>query len=83
MKYIWETERILKERVCEHIGYMNTKKLNEPVCEHFNLIGHTNADIIVVVLEKVKSSDPEYRKEREFHLIRKLRSFYIGLNKKH
>ena len=45
MKYIGETERTLKERVCEHIGYINTKKLNEPACEHFNLIGHTMADM--------------------------------------
>ena len=27
MKYIGESERTLKERVCEHIGYVNTKKL--------------------------------------------------------
>ena len=37
MKYIGESERTLKERVCEHIGYINTKKLNQPAGEHFNL----------------------------------------------
>ena len=50
MKYIGETKRTLKTRVCEHIGYINKKKLNEPAREDFNLIGHTKADIKVVVL---------------------------------
>ena len=26
MRYIGETERTLKDRICEHIGYINTKK---------------------------------------------------------
>ena len=83
-KYIGESERTLKlkERVCEHIGYINTKKLNQPAGEHFNIAVHTKADMRVVVLEKVKSLDLEYRKERESHLIRKLNTFYKGLSKK-
>ena len=58
-----------------HLGYINTG-------EHFNLPGHTKADMKVLVLEKVKYTDPEYRKERESHLIRKFNTFYKGLNKK-
>ena len=45
----------LKERVCEHIGYINTKKPNQPDGEHFYLSGYTKRDMKVVVLEKVKS----------------------------
>ena len=82
MMYIGESERTLKERICEHLGYINTKKIRGPAGEHFNLPGHTKADMKVLVLEKVKYTDPEYRKERESHLIRKFNTFYKGLNKK-
>ena len=81
-RYIGETERTLKDRICEHLGYINTKKLNEPAGEHFNKPGHSKADMKVLILEKVKSSDPQYRKERESYLIRKFNSYYKGLNKK-
>ena len=82
MKYIGESERTLTERVCEHLGYINTKKIREPAGEHFHLPGHSKADMKVLALEKMKSTDPEYRKERESHLIRKFYTFYEGLNKK-
>ena len=38
--------------------------------EHFNQRGHTIEDL-TVILEKVKTMDTEYRKEREKYLIRK------------
>ena len=61
MKNIGQSERTLKERVCEHIGYINKKKLNQPAGDHFNLTGHTKADMKVVVLDKVKSIDLQKR----------------------
>ena len=82
MRYIGETERTLKDRICEHIGYINTKKYQEPAGEHFNSTGHTKADMKVLVLEKVYSCDSEYRKERESHHIKKFNTYYRGLNKK-
>ena len=45
-----------------HLGYINTG-------EHFNLPGHS------IRVEKVISTDPEYRKERESHLVRKFNTF--------
>ena len=41
MRYIGETERTLKDRICEHIGYINTKKYQEPSGEHFTSTGQT------------------------------------------
>ena len=81
-KYIGETERKLKDRICEHIGYINTKKTDKATGNHFNLPGHTISDMKVTVLENIHKSDPEYRKERGTYLIRKFNTFYQGLNKK-
>ena len=40
-KYIGETERELKDRISDHKTYIRSKKLNQPVGEHFNLPGHS------------------------------------------
>ena len=81
-RYIGETERTLKDRISEHLGYINTKKINEPAGNHFNLPGHSKSDMKVSILEKVKSYDPQYRKERESLQIRQFNTFHKGLNKK-
>ena len=81
-KYIGETERKLKDRICEHIGYINTKKTEKSTGHHFNMPGHKLSDMKVTVLENILKSDPEYRKERETYLTRKFNTFYQGLIKK-
>ena len=50
--------------------------------EHFNSIGHKLADMKITVLEKVKYEDEFYRLEREHYFIRKLNTYYKGLNKR-
>ena len=80
--YIGETERKLKDRICEHLGYINTKNTNQPAGYHFNLPGHNKHDMKVTILEKQFKNDPEYRKERESYLIRKFNTFRRGMNKK-
>ena len=37
MKFIGESERTLKKRICEHIRYTYTKKVKETASEHLNL----------------------------------------------
>ena len=81
MNYIGESERTLKDRISEHIGYVRTKKLNQATGHHFNQPGHSLADLKVIALEKVHSSDPFYRKERESYLIRKFNTYYKGINR--
>ena len=49
--------------------------------EHFNSPGHSLSDLSIVVLEKVRSTDDLYRKEREKYFIRKFNTFYQGLNR--
>ena len=64
-KYIGETERKLKNWICEHLGYINTKNTNQPAGYYFHLPGHTKHDMKVTILEKQFKIDPQYRKERE------------------
>ena len=79
-KYIGESERSLRDRISEHIGYVKTKKLDKTTGAHFNLPGHSLANLTATILEKVKSNDIYYRKERETYQIRKFNTFYCGLN---
>ena len=39
-RYIGESERTLKDIVCEHLGYINTKRTDQPAGRHFNMRGH-------------------------------------------
>ena len=49
---------------------MRTQKLNQATGHHFNLPGHSLADLKVIALEKY-TVILFYRKERESYLIRK------------
>ena len=49
--------------------------------EHFNMPGHSLSNMIVTVLEKVKTIDEMYRKEREKYFIMKFNTYYKGLNR--
>jgi len=81
LKYIGETERSLKDRISEHKTYINQKHINQPIGDHFNKPGHSIDNFTVSVIEKVKSSEKLYRKEREKYLIKKFNTYYNGLNK--
>ena len=80
MKYIGETKRILKFRLTEHRGYVNNDD-DTATGQHFNLPGHSLSDLTVTILEKVRSNDDLYRRERERYFIRKFNTYYKGLNR--
>ena len=79
--YIGETGRIMKHRLAEHRGYVNNQVLSVSTGEHFNLPGHSLANIKVTIIEQVKKNDIMYRKEREKYFINKFNSYYEGLNR--
>ena len=58
------------------------KHLNKATCAHFNLPGHSVADMKVTILEKVYSIDGMIRQQREKMFIADLNTKYKGLNKK-
>ena len=86
--YIWEGTfvkgRHFTWKICNPvncIGYVRTRKLNKTTAAHFNQPGHSTSNMKFTVLEKVKSLDPLYGREREKLLIRKFYTFDRGLNK--
>ena len=81
MQYVGESERTL-QRFSEHKGYVMNTHLNKATGAHFNEKAHKVSDMRVVILEKVFSSDPAVRKERESHFIKQMNTKYKGLNKK-
>ena len=82
MQYVGESDRTLQERFSEHRGYVNNRHLNKATGEHFNLPGHSVADMKVTILEKIYSQDEMIRKEREAMFISKMNTKYKGMNKK-
>ena len=79
-KYIGETERKLKDRISEHICYIRIKRMDKSTGAHSNEIGHSLGNMTATILEKVKSEDIFYRKERESYHIKKFNTYFRGLN---
>ena len=82
MQYIGESERTLKERFSEHLGYVHNEHLSKATGAHFNSKGHSVSDMEVTVLEKIYSHDEGIRKERESMFIKEFNTKRKGLNKK-
>ena len=81
VQYIGESERTLQDRFSEHKGYAQNNKVNKTTGEHFGQKGHRVSDMRVTIIEKIYSSDPAVRKEREKFFIQKMNTRYKGLNK--
>lgn len=79
--YIGETGRMLKARLSDHRGYINQQIVSVTTGDHFNLPGHSLANMKVSILEAVKKNDDLYRKERETYFINKFNTYYQGLNR--
>ena len=68
------------KRLSEHVGYIRSRKNEEPSGDHFNLPGHSQSDIQGLGIEHVRSTDPFILRAREALLIKKFDSFKNGLN---
>ena len=81
--YLGETLRKLKDRIADHRGYINRKKLDQVTGGHFNLPGHSLADFVVVGIERVlPRGDDILRKTREAYWINQYESTTFGNNTK-
>ena len=58
--YVGETERQIKERIKEHIGYARNNMIHKSTGKHFNLPGHSWQNMKFTVIDKLKSSDVVY-----------------------
>ena len=80
-KYIGETDRKLKTRILEHKRYITNNIINKTTGYHFNLSVNNISNFTVTILEKVEKYDEQYRKQREKYFIKKLNTYYKGLNR--
>ena len=65
----------------DHIGYARTKKLDQATGSRFNKPGHSVANMQITILEKMRTNETQYRKQREKILIRLFTTFFCGINK--
>ena len=80
-RYVGETGRVFKFRLYEHRGYISNKDESQATGAHFNLPGHSLANMKCTIIEQVTTKSEAYRKQREQFFIRKLNTFHNGLNK--
>ena len=81
-RYIGETSRCVRSRLAEHLGYIRSKVTDKATGAHFNLPGHSVANLKLTVIEQVKRQSNIYRKEREDYFIKKFDTYHSGLNRK-
>ena len=81
MQYIGQSERTLKERIQEHLGYIRNEKIDKATGEHFNSDGHFIHDLRVSVIEKLHKTDRATREVREKMYIQQFHTELDGLNK--
>ena len=80
-RYIGETGRYIKFRIADHRSYITNQVTSRATGAHFNLPGHSLADMKFTILKKVKYNDDSYRKERETYHINKFNTYYQGINR--
>ena len=80
-KYIGETGIMLKVRLFDHMGYINNQVVSVTTGDHFNMPGHSLANMKSQILEKVKTNNELNRKKRETYLINKFNTHYKGINR--
>ena len=76
-----QAERRLWALLSDHRGYINQQIVSVTTGDHFNLPGHSLANLKVSILEAVKKKYILYRKERETYFINKFNTYFHGLNK--
>ena len=60
----------------QYIGETH-RNIQKATGKHFNLPGHSLSNMEVLILEKVKINNLQYRKEREEYHIRKFDTFLL------
>ena len=80
--YIGQTKRRFCDRFSDHRGYVSQRKLDQVCGEHFNKPGHSQLDMLPVILEEVTPKNDDFlRLRREELWIRRYQSIEFGANK--
>ena len=80
-RYVGTTGRQLKHRLAEHRGYIKNQVVSKATGAHFNMPGHSLANLKVTILEQTKGKDIAYRLEREKYFVRILDTYNNGINR--
>ena len=78
-EYIGKTKRKFQDRLSEHRYYLKYD-VSTPSGSHFTKRGHNVSHLEGLVLEKVKSRDPQILRRKEHLMIKKFDTFKHGLN---
>ena len=81
MQYIGQTDRSLKVRTQEHLGYIRNEIFSQATGDHFNSDGHFIYDFRITILEKLHKPDKATREVRESMFIQNFHSEISGINK--
>ena len=65
----------------DHIDCTRSKKLYQATGKHFNKPGHSVVNMQITILEKMKTNNTQYRKERENIFVGFFNTLYCGINK--
>ena len=80
--HIGQTKRRFCDRFSEHRGYVSQKRLDQVCGEHFNKLGHSQADMLPIIIGQVNPrKDDSLRLKREEYWIRNYQSVEFGANK--
>ena len=80
--YIGQTKRRFCDRFSEHKSCVSKKKFDQVCGEHFNKTGHSQSDMLPVILEEVTPKNDDFlRLRREELWIRNYQSIEFGANK--
>ncbi|XP_050792228.1 uncharacterized protein LOC127042831 [Gopherus flavomarginatus] len=79
--YIGQTGQSLRKRINGHKSDIRNGNIQKPVGEHFNLPGHTIADLKVAILQQENFRTRLQRETAEFQFICKFDTISSGLNK--
>ena len=72
---------MLQTGVADHRGYVSNRRTIKATGAHFNVLGHSLADLRVRIIEQERGKSLEYRKEREHYHIRKFDTNQQGINR--
>ena len=79
--YIGQTKRRFCDRLSDHRSYVSQKKLDQVCGELFYNIGHSQDDMLPIILEQVTPSGDDFlRLKREELWIRNYQSVEFGAN---
>ena len=81
LDYVGASSRMFSTRMGEHLNAVRNNDTSYATGEHFNLPGHSAADMQMTIIELVHDKDPMVLSIREQHYIRLFNAHHRGMNR--